>query len=226
MDEDITRLEVAFLARLLPLPKFCRVLDLCCGYGRHAMGLAGYGYDVTGLDRDQEAIAEAKRRTLAAGQSVAYITGDMRGVGELAGEFDAVVNMWASLSYFDEATNLTLLRAIGEKLAPGGRFITDLYHRTYFEHHHGHQQQEIDGVVIESNGYMEGDRWHSVLTYRDVRGEIWGSDHMEWQVFTPEELSAMAAACGFATVLACTWADESRLPSPDIARFQIALERR
>src|SRR5215472_10618891 len=108
MNEDITQLEVAFLARQLPLPRFRRVLDLCCGYGRHAIGLAGYGYDVTGLDRDEEAIAEAKRRTLAAEQSVAYISGDMRGVGELAGEFAAVVNMWASLSYFDEATNIAL----------------------------------------------------------------------------------------------------------------------
>jgi SAM-dependent methyltransferase len=225
-NEDITRLEVGFLARQLPLPTFGRVLDLCCGYGRHAIGLAGLGYDVTGLDRDADAIAEANRQTLAAGEHVAYIVGDMRNVGEIAGEFDAVVNMWASLSYFDEATNLAVLRAIGAKLAMGGRFITDLYHRGYFERHQGQNRQEIDGVAIESNGYLEGDRWHSVLTYRDGQGEVCGSDHMEWQVFTPEEFAAVAATCGLAPVLSCTWADESRLPSPDIARFQIVLERR
>src|SRR5262249_38185601 len=159
LDEDMTRLEVAFLARQLTLPRFRRVLDLCCGYGRHAIGLAGCGYEVTGLDRDAGALAEARRRTHAAGQCVLYIEGDMRGVGELAGTFDAAVNMWASLSYFDEETNMALLRTMSEKLSPGGRFVADLYHRSYFERHQARKQQEIDGVTIESNGYMEGDRW-------------------------------------------------------------------
>src|SRR5262249_31931492 len=133
--------------------------------------------------------------------------------------------MWASLSYFDEETNMALLRAISEKLSPGGRFVADLYHRSYFARHQAPKQQEIDGVTIESIGYMEGDRWHAVLTYRDERGETCGSDHMEWQVFTPDEFSKLAADCGFAPVLVCTWADESRLPSPDTARFQVVLER-
>ena len=68
--EELTRNEVAFLTRQLPLPRYRRVLDLCCGLGRHAIGLAGQGYEVTGLDRDEAAIAEARRRAQAAGASV------------------------------------------------------------------------------------------------------------------------------------------------------------
>jgi SAM-dependent methyltransferase len=223
--EEVTKLELAFLSRQLPLPRFRRVLDLCCGYGRHATGLAARGYQVTGLDRDRLAIAEATRRTLAAGQHVAYVVGDMRGVGQLPGVFDAIINMWASLTYFEEETNTTLLHAIGDKLSPGGRFIADLYHRGYCERHQGHQRQEHGGVTIESNGFMAGKRWHSLLTYRDAHGEELGSEHMEWQVFTPDEFSALADGCGFVPVRACTWADEGRPPSPDVARFQIVLER-
>jgi SAM-dependent methyltransferase len=226
--EEMTRREVAFLVRQLPLPRYRRALDLCCGYGRHAIGLAERGYQMMGLDRDAEVIAEARRQTLAAHQEVAYVVGDMRAIGELPdlpGAFDSVINMWQSLSYFDDATNTRLLRAIHDKLTPGGRFIVDMYHRAYFERNQGHKRQEIDGVIVETDGYMEGARWHALLTYRDARGEDHGSDHMEWRLFTPDEFAALAADCGFAPLLVCAWADESQPPSADVARFQIVLER-
>src|SRR5262245_8404191 len=94
LSASVTQQEVAFLARQLPLPQCRRVLDLCCGYGRHGVGLAAQGYEVTGLDRDTEAVAEAQRRSLAAGQDVAYVVGDMRAVGELhelSGGFAGVI---------------------------------------------------------------------------------------------------------------------------------------
>lgn len=227
--EELTQREVAFLARQLPLPHHRRVLDLCCGYGRHALGLAEQGYAVTGLERDAEAIAEARRRTVAAGQEVAYVVGDMRALGELPElprEFDAVINMWQSLCYFDEPTNAALLRAIHDKLAPGGRFVVDMYHRGSFERNQGSKRQVLDGVIVESEGYMTGNRWHSVLTYRDEHGQALDSDHMDWQVYTPDEFATLAANCGFTPILTCTWADEAQPASPDAARFQLVLERR
>ena len=223
--EESTRKDVAFLARQLPLPRYRRILDVCCGYGRHALGLAEYGYHVTGLDRDEAAIAEAERRAHVAHHHVTYLIGDMREIGELPGTFDAMINMWQSLSFFDEETNAAVLRQIHDKLTPSGRFIVDLYNREYFERNQGEKRQEINGTIVESHGYMQGNRWHSVLTYRDGRGAVVGGDHMSWQVFTPEEFLALAAACGFASRLVCTWADENIPPSPDIARMQIVLER-
>jgi SAM-dependent methyltransferase len=228
LSASVTQQEVAFLTRQLPLPQYRRMLDLCCGYGRHAIGLAAQGYEVTGLDRDPEVVAEARRRALAAGQDVAYVVGDMRAVGELpelSGGFAGAINMWQSLSYFDDATNARLLRSIHDKLAPGGRFVVDMYHREYFERNQGPKRQELDGILIETEGYMEGVRWHSVLTYRDERGEALGSDHMDWRLYTPDEFATSAVACGFTPVLTCTWPDENRPPAPEVARFQIILER-
>ena len=219
-----TESEVAFLTRQLPLPRYARVLDLCCGYGRHALRLAQRGYQVSGLDRDEAAIAEARQRTNEAGQQVTYIVGDMLRLGELPGEFDAIINMWQSFCYFDEATNLDLLRQVYRKLTPGGRFIIDMYNRDYYELHQGEKRQEIDGITVDSRGYMEGKRWHSHLTYSDASGEL-GGDHIEWQVFTPDEFADVAARCGFQTILACTWSDENQKPSPEIARVQCVLEK-
>lgn len=224
-EEASTWKDIAFLTRHLPLPRYRRVLDLCCGYGRHALGLAEHGYEMTGLDRDRAAIAEAERRAQAAGVDVTYITGDMRELGAFAGTFDAVINMWQSLSYFDDETNVGMLRAIHDTLTPGGRFIVDLYNRASLERQQGTKRQEIKGVTVESLGYLQGNRWHSELTYRDAQGAITGTDHMEWRVYTPEEFTGVAATCGFTTRLVCAWWDETLAPSPDVSRMQVILER-
>ena len=42
--------QTEFIVRALELPAGARVLDLCCGWGRHAVRLAQRGYWVAGLD--------------------------------------------------------------------------------------------------------------------------------------------------------------------------------
>ena len=52
--------ETAFVSRCAPLPSFRKVLDACCGMGRHARILSSRGYSVIGIDRDSDAIARAR----------------------------------------------------------------------------------------------------------------------------------------------------------------------
>lgn len=222
--QEETQATVAFLARLLPLPRYQRLLDLCCGYGRHALLLAQRGYQVTGLDRDAAALAEAQRRTSAAGQQVTYVQGDMCQLEKVVGPFNAVISMWQSWGFFDEDTNRAILRQIHRSLTPDGRLIMDLYNRDYYERHQGSTRREIAGITVDTQGYMQGNRWHAVLTYSDEQG-ICGGDHLDWQVFTPDEFCAFAAECGFTRRMVCTWADETRAPSLEIARMQIVLEK-
>lgn len=66
--------EVDWIQSVAPPATFPRVLDLCCGLGRHAGMLASRGYDVVGVDRDLAVIEQAK----TAHQHVQLVTGDMR----------------------------------------------------------------------------------------------------------------------------------------------------
>ena len=59
IDAAIVEREVAFLRRQLPAG--ARVLDLCCGPGRHAGPLSNAGYRIIGLDRDANALIDAAR---------------------------------------------------------------------------------------------------------------------------------------------------------------------
>ena len=48
-DEE-TAEELEFISRVLELEEGALILDLCCGQGRHSVGLADMGYSVIGLD--------------------------------------------------------------------------------------------------------------------------------------------------------------------------------
>lgn len=222
--EESTQNDADFLARQLPLPRYTHVLDLGCGQGRHALKLAQRHYQVTGLDRDEMALATARKQAEAAGQDIRYIAGDMLQLDKLPGEFDAVVSMWQSFCFFDEVTNTALLNQIHQKLTPEGRFIIDLFNRDYFEQRQGVTHQDINGVSVETHTSMQGNRLHSVLQYRKEHCEL-GGDHFEFQMFTADEFCAFAMKCGFTPLLVCTWSNEKLSPSPDVARMQIVLEK-
>jgi len=215
-----TEAEVAFLARHLPLPDYRDVLDLCCGWGRHALLLAERGYRVTGVDRDPVAIAEARRR--AADLAVTYVVHDMRRLAEQIWSFAAVINLWQSFGYFDEATNRRVLRQINRMLRPRGRLILDLYHRGFFERHQETRTFERGDLIVTERKSMRGNR----LTVRLGYWPGHGMDTFEWQLYAPEELRALAEQNGFRHLLTCARFDECSAASPDEPRMQLVLEKR
>jgi SAM-dependent methyltransferase len=138
-DEDYLRLwtpnlpperaeqELHGLLTLLDLPAGARVLDLCCGHGRHAVPLARLGYRVTGLDLSEVFLERGRRSAQEAGVEVEWLHGDMREI-PFKGELDAVINMYTAFGYFEDEENLQVLRAVRNALKPGGRFLLDVIH--------------------------------------------------------------------------------------------------
>src|SRR5262249_18993816 len=58
-DAETTDSEVAALVRMLPTAP-CRVLDVACGPGRHAIRLARRGFERVGLDAAAQSLAAAR----------------------------------------------------------------------------------------------------------------------------------------------------------------------
>jgi SAM-dependent methyltransferase len=118
-----TRLEVEFVLRSLRPPEGARILDLPCGYGRHAALLARRGFRMVGVDLSPAMLAEARRR-FAQGPRLRFRRGDMRRI-EFREEFDAVINLYTSFGYFTPTQNVTALRRMARALRPGGRLLVD-----------------------------------------------------------------------------------------------------
>ena len=60
--EDAAEAQALGAARLAGCPEGGDLLDVPCGFGRHAVALARAGYRVVGVDRSQALLAEATRR--------------------------------------------------------------------------------------------------------------------------------------------------------------------
>jgi len=129
---DRTAQEVAGAIALLDLRPGARILDLCCGQGRHAVLLARTGYRVTGLDRSPYLLGRAQRAAEEAGAEVQWVRGDMRRL-PWREQFDGCVNLFTAFGYFDdEAENEQVLHQVCRVLKPGSVFLLDLSNRDYY----------------------------------------------------------------------------------------------
>ena len=122
--------EADFIEAALELAEGASILDLGCGWGRHTIELCKRGYAMNGLDLSlpllEKALAEAQRRSL----NVHFVHGDMRDM-DFDAQFDGIVSWHTSFGYFDDHTNIAVLRGITRALKPGGRLVMEVANRDY-----------------------------------------------------------------------------------------------
>lgn len=129
-----TENQVDFLIRAMNLNGNERILDLACGYGRHALSFARRGYSVTGVDFTEAYIKDAKENTAASGLNAKFILSDIRDVGFLE-EFDVVLNLAdGAIGYFDtDEENLKIFDVVARALKPGGKHFMDICNASHAE---------------------------------------------------------------------------------------------
>ena len=109
------------LTHYLNLPEKAKVLDLCCGKGRHSIYLNQLGYDVIGADLSENSIAEASKNQ---NKNLNFQVHDMR--EKFEDKFDAIFNLFTSFGYFEnDDDNLTALKAMKDSLTENGFAVID-----------------------------------------------------------------------------------------------------
>ena len=126
---EASRAEVDFIVEKLGLQPGARILDLCCGQGRHLMELTRRGFDVVGFDISAYMLDRCREIAAKEGIQPTLVQGNMRDLSFDA-EFDAVINMRTSFGYLEsENEDQRALEGICRALKPGGRFLTDQLNR-------------------------------------------------------------------------------------------------
>lgn len=106
-----------------------RILDLACGWGRHAIELGTRGYEVTGLDLEPTLLSMAAQEAVQRGSNVNWVRGDIRDL-PFSASFDAVICLFSSLGYsLSDDDDVRVLQETRRVLAGDGRLLIETMHR-------------------------------------------------------------------------------------------------
>lgn len=209
--DEQTQLDLELLVETLEFGPDDRLLDIFCGYGRHALPLAQMGARVTGVDISEEYVSGL--RAEAARLPLRVVQGDFLQLSneELVDEqdFDAAYCLGNSFSFFPRAEMLSFLKRINSLLKPGGRFLahTEMIAESVLPDYQERNWQPVgeEGdepiLFLVENEYdpMES-RIDSHLTY--VRAGITQTRLAQHYVFTLAELLRLFNEAGF-RILSC-----------------------
>lgn len=215
-----TAQEVDLLIGSAGIERNDRILDLCCGQGRHSLELARRGFPrVTGLDRSRYLIRLARKRARQRGLQVSFHEGDARRFRLGDAEFHCVCILGNSFGYFERPEDdLAVLELVKRALASGGALVMDLMDGDWMRRHFDPRSWEwVDQnhfVCRERDLAEDGDRLISreVVVHAE-RGVIADQFYAE-RLYSKERLDALLTGAGFTNVRF------HALLAPELARNQ------
>ncbi|HEY41579.1 MAG TPA: class I SAM-dependent methyltransferase [Dehalococcoidia bacterium] len=193
--------DVDKIMTLLEINPGTRVLDLCCGVGRHSVELARHGCRVTGVDRTRKYLDAAIKQAGKEDLDIEFIQEDMRTFCR-PDAFDAVINMFTSFGYFaDPEEDWQVATNIYRSLKTGGLFLMDI------------MGKEVLARIFQERGWSEEDGiiWLQERKVSQNWGWMWnrwimlkGNERIEWEIshrlYSATEMVSLLKGCGFTAV--------------------------
>jgi D-alanine-D-alanine ligase len=202
-DQGITRQEIDMFASALGAAKDDRILDLCCGQGRHALELARRGYrQVEALDRSHYLIQRAKTSARKEDLSVRFREGDARKLPYAPDSFDAVLILGNSFGYFETVKDdLRVLKEVIRVLKPWGRILVDVtdgqHIRESFQPRSWEWMDKKHFVCRERSLSVDGQRLISREVITNVEEGVLADQFYAERLYTSETLTRLMEQAGF-----------------------------
>lgn len=190
--------QLDFLAREVTLPPGGRLLDVCCGHGRHATVLAQWGLHVTGFDLSAPFLQVARERARQEGVPLELVRADVRAFPFRTATFDMAISMFTSFGYFeDDQENAWVLHEVARVLKPEGRYILDLANLDFVRHQPPASQWEHEGARVHTT-YIYNEASRRAITCRTAtfpngRTEVYESSV---RMYEPEEIKQLLLQAG------------------------------
>ncbi|MBI5361840.1 MAG: class I SAM-dependent methyltransferase [Planctomycetes bacterium] len=206
-----------------------RVLDLCCGFGRHALALSELGCDVYGLDLSSELLLQARNDPRTRDLSRRFVRGDARALPFAGASFDTVVVLFSSFGYFGREGDARMLGEIARVVRPGGLVVLDVMNpervRAALV---PHSTSERGGVVLDERRRIESAVDGSLTVVKNVEQRFADGRVVRWServgLYASAELERLAR--GHALHPQRTHGDFDATPFSPAAPRQIVFLRR
>ena len=203
---EATQHEIDALIAAVELQPDDRILDLCCGQGRHAIELARRGFThITGIDRSRYLIRLARKRARSLGLSISFREGDARSVRVPDRNLDVVCMMGNSFGYFEsEDDDRRVLESVQNVLRDKGSLVMDItdgeWMRDHFEPRSWEWIDQNQFVCRERSLSSDGKRLISreVVTHAE-RGIIADQFYAE-RLYSKIDIVSMLDEVGFRNI--------------------------
>lgn len=119
---DVTKQEVDFLLSEMNLQKGQQILDIPCGFGRHAIELSERGFHVTGIDISETFIKGLAEKIKSQALNIKVIQADILTVN-LNEKFSAAICLGNSFGYFNYDKMKLFVEKVAASLETGAKFI-------------------------------------------------------------------------------------------------------
>ena len=180
------------------------VLELACGTGSLACILSQRGYDVIGVDKSEEMLAEAYNKALKLDKNCPLFLEQAMEELDLYGTVDAAICCLDSINYLTDRDSLMeAFNRVHTFLEPGGLFLFDINSPEKFAAMDGEiYMDETDDVCCIWR--VDVDNW--LCTYcMDIfrlKGKLWErtTEIHEERVYSKDEISEMLIKAGFVNI--------------------------
>jgi len=196
-DTALAPRQVEEAIQLLRIKPPAKILDVCCGYGRHSIEFAKRGFDVVGVDISQQQIKHAKE--IAGNMAISFQIADVRKLN-FQNEFDVAINMFLSFGYFQTVDeDIAVLESVFQALKPGGKFLMDFWNREKeIKNFKPTESEKIKDINIFKEwefDYLRGRlNWRNTVIFPDGRKEAF---EQSIRAYTIVELKQLFERAGF-----------------------------
>jgi len=200
-DPAETKKEIEQIISLTGITPGSKLLDLCCGQGRHSLEFARRGYKVTGVDRTKRYLEKAKKEAARENLSVEFIEDDMTDFKRKI-YFNAIITMYTSFGYFEEHNdNMKVLYNSYSSLKKKGLLLIDVVGKEILQRKFTERESfELDGITyieerkVINNWSRIENRW---IMLKDNLQKEFKLSH--W-IYSENELKKMLSNAGFSSV--------------------------
>jgi len=193
--------EVENVVKLLKIRKNDRILDLCCGIGRHSLELSRRDFDVVGVDRTSQFIKKAKQKAAQKNLKSKFVVSDMREYC-LPDSFNVVINMFGSFGYFENTNDdRKVVKNMYTSLCSGGRFIIETMGKEILAKEFREKDWSEDGDILVLSERKPSHNWSRMNTRWIVIKDNKRVEHtVSLHSYSAEELSSLFYEGGFSKV--------------------------
>lgn len=183
-----------------------KILDACCGSGRHALYLESKGFQVFGLDLSENNILQAQSLSLFPER---WSIEDVRDFN-LPFKVNYALNLFTSFGYFDtDEEHVSMLKNINRNLVDSGFLVLDFLNVNWVLNCLK-ENEVVKGSLAEY--YVT----RSIVANRIVKNIRFAVDNIEYayeervMAYSPEQLLQLLLLSGFKVV--ATWGDYHGAP--------------